>query len=176
MIPRPDLSEHAEYYGLYIGQIPDGDIVEMLEAQIDETERLLAAVPPEGETLPYAPGKWSLREVIGHLIDTERVFAFRCLQMARRDPAPLPGMDQELWSQHSNAAGRTLADLMAELRAVRTANVQFFSSLDPAVYLQRGTASGFQFSVRAFPWIVAGHHRHHLNLIIERYLPALETG
>ena len=175
MIPRPDPSEHAEYYGLYIGQVPDGDILETLETQIEATARLLSTVPPHAEDFAYAPGKWSVRQVVRHLIDTEWLFTFRCLHIARGDPTPLPGMDQELWADAARAGGRRLAELVRELRAIRTASLSLFDSLDPAVYSVTGTASGGPFSVRSFPWIVAGHERHHRRLLEERYLPALEA-
>lgn len=174
MIRRPAPDEHAEYYGRYIGLVPDGDLVRMLAEQVEDTAALLSAVPADAETFAYAPGKWSVREVVGHLIDVERLFAFRCLHVARGDPAALPGMEQEDWARISNAGSRPLPRLVEELRAVRGATVSLIEGLDEAALDRRGVASGVEFTVRAFPWIVAGHERHHLGILRERYLPALE--
>lgn len=174
MIRRPEPDEHAEYYGRYIQQVPDGDLVRTLAEQVEETAALLAGVPAEAETFAYAPGKWSFREVVGHVIDVERLFAFRCLHAARGDPAPLPGMEQEDWARVSNAASRPLERLVDELRAVRGATVTLVEGLDDVALDRRGVASGVRFTVRAFPWIIAGHELHHQRIVREVYLPALE--
>lgn len=161
MLERPDPTEHAEYYATYIQQVPDGDIIRILTTQIKETATILAAVPPDRETYRYAPDKWSIREVVGHIIDTERVFAARALWFARQAEGPLPSMDQDQWVANSNAGDRPLAVLVTEFRTVRAATLALFTGLDPATELRRGVASGFEFSVRAMAWIIAGHERHH---------------
>ncbi|HSR42464.1 MAG TPA: DinB family protein [Longimicrobiales bacterium] len=175
-IARPGLGDHAPYYGRYVEQVTGDDVLATLEAQVEETAALLAAIPPSAESFAYAPGKWSFREVAGHLVDTERVFAFRCLHMARGDRAPLPGMEQDEWAAGSNAGARPLPDHVDDLRAVRHATLTLLRGLDEAAFERRGSASGVEFAVRAFPWIVAGHERHHLTILRERYLPALEKA
>jgi hypothetical protein len=160
-LPRPEPTEYAEYYGRYIGLVPDDDIVETLATQFGETLALLQAVPPERETFRYAEGKWSIREVVGHLLDVERVMAYRALHMARTDDADIPGMDQDVWAAHSNAGGRPLDDLAAEWGMMRRANVHFFAGLGADAGERTGVASGFRFSVRSFPWIIAGHELWH---------------
>ncbi len=105
---RPQASEHHEYYGRYINKVPDGDIIRILEDQVEETLALLAGVPPGQADYRYAPDKWSIKEVVGHVIDTERTFAYRALCFARKDPAHLPSFEQDQYAEFSNAASRTL--------------------------------------------------------------------
>lgn len=167
---RPGPSEHAEYYGRYIEQVPDGDIFETLRDQLPETLTLLDGLPEERETYRYADGKWSLREVVGHLVDAERMFVYRALAMARSDGADLAGMDQDEWARRSNAAARPLADLTKEWIAVRRATVHLFASFADEIADHSGRASGYTFTVRTFPWIVAGHELWHRKLIAERYI------
>lgn len=166
---RPDPSEHADYYGRYIEQVPDGDILVTLRDQLPGTLALLD-VPSERETYRYAEGKWSLREVVGHLIDTERVFAFRGLSMARADDVDLPSMDQDEWTARSNAHQRPMEDLTKEWASVRRSAVHLFASLDDDTALRTGRASGYEFTVRSFPWIIAGHELWHRGLIERHYL------
>jgi hypothetical protein len=168
-LPRPQPEEHAEYYSRYIDLVPDADIVETLSQQLGETLALLQAVPEERETFRYAPDKWTIREVVGHLVDTERVMAYRALHMARANDANIPGMDQDQWVEHSNASRRPLHDLASEWGAVRRANVQFFATIGPDAGMRTGIASGFEFTVRSFPWIIAGHELWHRQRLIEDY-------
>ncbi len=170
-LPRPETSEYHEYYQRYTDMVPDGDIVDTLRVQMETTLELLGSVPAEKETFRYAEGKWSVREVIGHLIDTERVFAFRALTMAREDGAKLPGMDQEEWGRRNNAHERTLGDLADEWTALRRANAHFFATLDADAGARAGVASGNAFTARSFPWIIAGHELWHRQLIERDYLP-----
>ena len=169
-LPRPEPSEHAEYYRQYVELVPDGDILSTLRHQLGDTLALLADVPSERETHRYAEGKWSLREVVGHLIDSERVFAFRALAMARSDDVDLPGMDQDEWAAASPANGRTLAEMGEEWAALRRANIHMFASMNDATGARAGRASGFDFTVRSFPWIIAGHELWHRRLIQRDYL------
>jgi hypothetical protein len=167
---RPEAADYFEYFGQYVDTVPDGDITATLEDQWEETEGLLASIPAEKEEFRYAPGKWSVRELVGHLIDTERVFAFRSLWIARGAEEGLPSMDQDQWGGTSNARGRILADLAEEWRAVRRSSVQLFRSFDEEAWMRMGMASGLEFRVRAFPWIVAGHELHHRALLKSDYL------
>ena len=169
MLRRPDPSEYEEYYQIYTSRVPDGDVLDILESQVGDTLHALAGVEPERETFRYEPGKWSIREVVGHLTDTERVFAYRALSFARASPDPLPPMEQGDWAAVSNAHDRPLAHLAAEFGALRMANVRMFRGFDDETWLRRGTASGFDFTVRSFPWILAGHEIHHVRVLEERY-------
>ena len=143
----------------------------MLDDQVEETLSLLAGIPPEQADHRYAPEKWSIKEVVGHVIDTERTFAYRALCFARKDPAQLPSFEQDQYAEFSNAADRPLPDLADELRVVRKSHVVLFKSFDEASWTRKGVASGFEFSVRALPYIIAGHEIHHRQVLEERYLP-----
>jgi len=169
-LPRPEPDEYNEFYRSYIELVPDGDIVERLAAQFEETRALLATVSEDRETYRYGEGKWSVREVVGHLTDIERVFAFRAIAMAREEGAELPGMDHDAWVASSNATDRSLPELVGEWAAVREANVRFFGSLGPAEGAQSGLANGFPVTVRTFPWLIAGHELWHRGLLERDYL------
>lgn len=168
----PAASEYAPYYSTYISKVPEGDIIAQLRTQIEETTALLADLTEEQAAYRYAPGKWSLKEVIGHLCDAERVFAYRALRFSRKDATPLPGFDQEPYIEAADFAARTLADLLAEFRAIRQASLHLFVPMSEAMMTRTGTASGFGFSVRALAYIIAGHEEHHKRLIRTHYLPA----
>ncbi len=170
LVERPDAAEHEAYYSTYIDQVPEGDVLEMLSTQIETTLELLESVSPELEEHRYAPAKWSVREVVGHVIDAERVFAHRAFTFARADEAPLLGMDQNDYAGASNAADRPLADLSAELAAVRGATLALFRGLPAEAWTRSGVASGFPFSVRCFPFIIVGHEIHHRKGLVENYL------
>jgi uncharacterized damage-inducible protein DinB len=170
MIPRPDPSEYFTYYDTYVRRVPDRDVLSVLAEGIADTLALLAEVSPEQEEYRYAPGKWSVRDVVGHLIDAERVFAHRALHFARRDPASLPPMEEGEYARASNAGRRRLRELADELEAVRRSSVLLFRSFDDELLDLRGTASGYEFSVRSIPYIIAGHEIHHRSVLVERYL------
>lgn len=170
MLERPDPAEHDPYYGLYIDLVPDGDVLEILATQLTDTVVLLGNVPAEKEVTGYAPGKWSVREVVGHLIDTERTFVYRALAFAREDPSALPSFDQNDYATSSNANVRPLSDLSDELKDVRNSSVALFRSFTDEMWLRRGIASDVSFTVRTFPFIVAGHELHHRAILADRYL------
>lgn len=170
MTTRPEATEHDPYYSTYIDRVPDGEILELLTSGLEETLALLAGCPEDRETFRYAPGKWSVREVVGHIVDTERLFAFRALQFARADPGPLPGVDQLVWAAGSNAGVRPLASLADEFARVRAATLSLFASFDEAAWARTGVASDCPVSVRALAWILAGHEIHHRRVLAERYL------
>lgn len=173
-LPRPHPSEHAEHFRRYVDLVPEGDIVALLRDQLAYTLALLEGLPAARETHRYAEGKWSLREVVGHLIDTERLFELRALVMARQDGADLPGMDQDVWAAHNDAHARPLADLLKEWTAVRRASVHLFATFDAPTGARVGRAGGNPFTVRTFPWIIAGHELWHRRLMRERYLGGAE--
>jgi len=165
---RPAPDEYPEYYGRYISQVPDGDILEMLAQQMTETTALLRGVPADRETYRYQPGKWSIREVVGHVVDTERVFGMRALHFARGDSTPLPSFEQDDWARVSNAGRRPLADLAEELRVVRGGHLIMLRGLDPDAALRRGMTTA-EFTVRSLAWILAGHEIHHVRILREAY-------
>jgi hypothetical protein len=169
-IARPKADEHPEYYGRYISQVPEGDLVTLLREQIIESVALLSGVSPERANYAYAPGKWTIKEVVGHMIDVERVMSFRALWLARNDKTPLPGFDENQWAPNSNSASRTLGDLLEEFQVVRAATVHLAKHLDAEALARRGTVNGNQISVRALFYIIAGHERHHGALFRDRYL------
>lgn len=169
-LPRPAEGEHAEYYARYVALVPDDEITVALRDQLGETLALLQSVPEDRETYRYEEGKWSIREVVGHVLDTERVFAFRALAIARADGVDLPGMDQDEWARTSNAGDRSLDDLCAEWTAVRRANVHMFAAMDAETGARVGRASGYDFTVRSFAWIIAGHELWHRQLLARDYL------
>jgi hypothetical protein len=166
---RPDASEYAEYYHRYVALVPDGDIVATLASQIETTTVPLRAVPVERENWAYAPGKWTIRQSLGHVIDAERVFAGRALWMARDPDTALPSMEQDPWVERSPDGGRPLTDLLGEWEVVRAATVALFRGLDADALVRVGTASGVRFTVRSLAWIIAGHELHHRALFRERY-------
>ena len=172
MIPRPARDEYAPYYHTYVGAVPDGDLLEMLDESLEETLGLLGGIGEGGGGHRYAEGKWSVREVVGHIVDTERVMAYRALRIARGDRTPLPGFDQDPYVAAAGFDRRTLADLSDELAAVRAASVHLFRHLDDEALARRGTASGSEVTVRALAWIIAGHEMHHRRILRERYLTA----
>ncbi|MEJ2204567.1 MAG: pyridoxamine 5'-phosphate oxidase family protein [Gemmatimonadota bacterium] len=166
---RPEASEYDAHYQRYIELVPDGDVVDTLDRQLDDTVRLLRAVPEEREGFRPRPDAWSVREVVAHLADTERVFAYRALSIARGDPAELPSMEQDTWTREADADTRSLQDLVDEWLAARRATVRLFRGLRPEGGTRIGTASGRPVSVRALAWTIAGHELHHRALLEERY-------
>jgi len=173
---RPEASEFDAYYQRYIDRVPDGDVVDTLERQAGETIRLLRAVSAEGEEFRPRPDSWSVREVVAHLADSERVFAYRALSIARGDAAALPSMEQDTWAREAGAVERPLQELVDEWIAVRRATVALFRGLRPEVGTRIGVASGRPVSVRALAWTIAGHELHHRTLLVDRYrLRAPET-
>jgi len=169
-LPRPAAGEYAEYYAGYVNEVPDGDILEILRDQLGDTLALLQRVPEDRETFRYAEGKWSLREVIGHLVDTEWLFAFRALAMAREEGVDLPGMDQDAWVASGGADEQSLDSLCGQWAALRRATVYLFSTMSEAQGARSGVASGNSFTVRSFAWIIAGHELWHRGLIERHYM------
>ena len=167
---RPSENEYAAYYGKYIALVEGGDIVETLERQSEDTLALLRGINEERAAHRYEPGKWSIKEVVGHLIDAERIFAYRALAIARGEQKPLPGMEQDEYMAHADFDSRTLADLAEEFEHVRRSNVLMFRNLDAEAWSRRGTASDNEVSVRALAYIIAGHETHHIRILRERYL------
>ena len=169
-IDRPDGSEYASFYAKYIALVPDGDLVATLETQDQEFRAFVAGLPAEKADFAYAPGKWTVKQMLRHIADAERVFCYRMLSFSRGDQTELPGFDENTWAQHSAVAERSLAELSQELSAVRGATLAMLRNLPVEAPTRRGTANGAEITVRALAWIIAGHQRHHLKILKERYL------
>jgi hypothetical protein len=172
-LERPGEGEYARYYDRYIGLVPAGDVIVILREQAQATLELLRHVPETGANHAYATGKWSIKEVIGHLADSERVFAYRALRFARADPTPLPGFDENSWMPPAHYHARALAHVGAEFASVRAATIAFFDGMPEEAWTRRGEANGQVVSVRALAVIIAGHELHHRRILIERYLPGI---
>ncbi len=151
---RPGKDEYAPDYEKYTALVPEGDVVETLTRQLDDTLSLLGGLSAEQADSRYAPGKWSVKEVVGHIIDAERVFAYRALRIARGDATPLPGFEQDGYIETGNFGARDLADLAEEFALVRRSTVKLLGNLDSDAWLRRGTASDNVVSVRAIAHIM----------------------
>jgi hypothetical protein len=167
---RPAPNEAAPYYFTYIDRVESDDIVSVLEAQLDGTVGLLSAVTEEKSLHRYAPDKWSLRELLNHVNDTERLFVFRALWFARGFEEPLPSFDQNIAVAGAAADAVSWEDLVKEFRSIRQATLAFFRSLPPDAWSRAGIASDNPFTVRALAFITAGHVAHHLDVIRRCYL------
>src|SRR5882672_3457937 len=161
MTTRPDSTEYAPYYGQYIAMVPDGNIAATLLAQVETTLSLLRTLSEEQGRYAYAPGKWSIKQLLGHVIDSERIFAYRALRIGRNDQTPLPGFEQDDYVANTNFNARTLKSLLEEFAAVRQASVHLFKHFTNEEWLRRGTANDNQISTRALAYIIAGHALHH---------------
>ena len=169
-LSRPAATEYAPYYQKYVGLVPEGDILDLLEQQLGDTVHLLGSVSEERAAHRYAEGKWSVKEVVGHMVDTERVFAYRALCFARGDAGPLPGFEQDDFVAHGGFDARALRDLVGEFVHVRRANLHMLRGLSPEAWARDGVASNARVTVRALPYIIAGHERHHVELLRAKYL------
>ena len=171
-VDRPATSEYAPYYAGYIARVPEGDVLAILETQIDDTLSFLRTQGEAWAATRYVPGKWSVKEIIGHLSDTERIMSYRALRIARGDRTPLPGYEQDDYVRAAHFDRRPLADLLEEFAAVRAATVRLFRGLDADAWRRSGIANNLEVSVRALAYIIAGHERHHLEILRTRYAPS----
>ncbi len=167
---KPKAQEAVPYYSTYIDKVPPGDIRKTLESQLKKTRNFLEDISEKKSRHRYAPGKWSMREVLGHINDGERLFVFRACWFARGFDTPLPSFEQEIAVAAAGADDIAWARHVEEFAAVRAATSIFFRNLPDAAWARTGIASGNPFSVRALAWIAAGHVAHHVGLLKERYL------
>jgi hypothetical protein len=168
-ISPPTTDEYAEFHKGYIAAVAgERDAIEVLERQWELIEAL-RRLTPEQAAYRYAEGKWTVAAVIGHVSDSERVLSYRLLRLARGDETPLPGFDEKVFADHSNAAQRSLDDLLNELAAVRASTLTLVRSLDAAALARRGVINNWTLSVRGLAFIIAGHFQHHLNVLRDRY-------
>jgi hypothetical protein len=166
---RPTEAEFAPFYAGYVALVPEADVLAVLERQAEEIRRLAASVPAERESHRYAEGKWSVREVLGHLVDGERVFGYRAFCISRGETAPLPAFDENRYVAAARSGAIPLVEIADELALVRRSNLVVLRRLSPGDWTRVGSASGKAVSVRALAWIMAGHPRHHLNILRDRY-------
>ncbi len=169
-IPKPPTTEYAPYTIAYIAQVPDdGRVLEHLNHNPEVLKQHVLVLPEATLSTPCAPGEWTVKEILVHVMDSERVFAYRALRIARNDMTPLPGFEQDDYVPYSGANARSLDNIFAEYAAIRAGTLTFFESLDDAAWLRIGTASNHPVSVRALAYIIAGHELYHLASIKQNY-------
>ncbi|MGE5429881.1 MAG: DinB family protein [Syntrophomonadaceae bacterium] len=169
-IMRPDSTEYAPYYEQYISAVPDDDLIHILEEQLETASTLFKSLSDAQTITGYAQGKWTIKQVLRHIIDAERIFTFRALCIARGERQELPGFDQDEYVRQSDCNEYPWHDLVEEFQHVRRATISLFKSLPPDAWFRRGVASKFEVTVRALAYITAGHERHHTEVIRTRYL------
>jgi hypothetical protein len=169
---RPQPAEHAPYFSRYIDLVPEEDVIAVIDAQGRETAALLSLVGEEKASFRYAPEKWSIKQVLGHVTDTERIFSYRLLAIARGESKSLPGFDEKDYVRNANFDGRPLSELIDAYSAVRRSTLALLRGLPDESWTRAGTANDNPTSVRAIAYMIAGHERHHLRVLRERYLNA----
>lgn len=167
---RPENTEYAEFYAGYVSQVEGANIIEALEKQHEEMDVLFSGIAEERGTYAYEPGKWTIKQLLGHLIDGERVFSYRALRFARGDKTELPGFDQDPYVANGNANNISMDDLLDEFLALRKSNIIFFKNLSEEAWSRTGTASSNEITVRALAFIMVGHVAHHVKILKQRYL------
>ena len=163
-------TEYAERYGNYISKVEEVDLMEELEISLHRLIRFVRDIPMDKFDYRYAEGKWTIKDILQHIIDSERIFAYRALRFARYDTTPLPGFEEDEWANVANGDDRSIQDLLTELAVVRQATLSLFKSFDEQMLLQMGTASNVPMSVRAIGFVIIGHQNHHQQIYQERYL------
>lgn len=169
-IMRPDSTEYAPYYEQYVSAVPDGDLIHILETQLETASTLFKAISDAQAINSYQPGKWTIKQVLRHIIDAERIFTYRALCFARGEHHELPSFDQDEYVRQSDCNEFPWHDLVEEFQHVRRATISLFRSLPPDAWFRRGVASKNEVTVRALAYITAGHERHHTDVIRTRYL------
>ncbi|MBH0171568.1 DinB family protein [Fictibacillus sp. 18YEL24] len=162
--------EYAEYYQTYVSLVPEGDIIQVLTDQMKETVGIVSKLDDEQLSYRYATGKWSVKEVVGHITDTERIMSYRLLSIARGETSSLPGYDENAYVEEAGFDDIPVRDLIEHYVSVRLATIQLIKSLSKKALERKGTANGHPVSTRALMMIIAGHEMHHRNIIVERYL------
>lgn len=171
MLSRPEKDEYADFYANYVSLVPEGSVEEFLLKQWDELVAFLQTISEDEASKPYAPGKWTIKQVLGHLCDTERVFCYRMMRFARGDKKELQGFEQDDYVAGGDFNSRVRHDLMVEFKNLRGATIALVGSIGPEAEVRTGTANGKEVSVRALAYIIAGHAQRHLQLLKERVKP-----
>ncbi|WP_191566007.1 DinB family protein [Metabacillus idriensis] len=169
MNKRPEQNEYAPYYSDYISLIPEGDIEQILKLQIIETTKLLANLSDQRGLFRYETDKWSIKEVIGHIVDTERIMGYRLLTIARGDSVAMPGYDENAYILQADFNQQPMEELLETLSAVRQSTLYLLKGLKEEDWVRWGNANGFEVTVRAIAFIIAGHEIHHRKILAERY-------
>jgi len=169
IISKPSASEYAPYYGKYVALVTEDDVLAALANQLGETLKLLRSISEEKSAFRYAPDKWSIKQMIGHMCDGERIFAYRALCFARGETAALPGFEQDDYVAKADFDARTLHDLTDEFETIRRANINLFRHLNDEAWMRRGRASDNEITVRALAFIIVGHERYHVGILRARY-------
>jgi hypothetical protein len=170
-IAKPAEGEYAPYAPAYINLVPnDGLVLQQLTENFNTVKNLILSLPPEKLLYRYADGKWTIKEVLVHIMDSERIFSYRALCIARHETLDLPGFEENDYARYSNANNRDIKNILDDYEALRHATITLFNGFDDSVLTQTGTANKNKFSVRAAAYMIAGHELHHLNIIKERYL------
>lgn len=170
IITRPTAQEYAPYYDNYITKVQHNNLHEVLNLHTDSFADFVRSIPEQKADFVYADNKWTLKEVLLHIIDAERIFAYRALRFARNDKTELPGFDENDYVPFSNAGVRSLSSILEEFTAVRNATIALFNSFDQAAFMRSGIASNNTISVRALGFVIIGHAEHHRQVLVERYL------
>ena len=167
---QPHQDEYAPYYHQYIQKVPQGSIIELLLHQIDEVAKIFSGISEENSLFRYAEGKWNIKEILGHIVDTERIFACRALRFSRNDKTNLPGFEQNDFVHNANYNELKLSDLLEEFITLRRSNLKMFNNFSVDMWIRKGTANGNLITVRAIAFILYGHAIHHLTILRDRYL------
>lgn len=173
---RPSSGDYAPYYEGYVSLVPESDIVSVFRQQNRQVTEFIKAIPQASAGFRYAPGKWTIREVLGHVADGERVFSYRATCLARGEQSGLPGFDENQYVRTANFDTWSLSDLSAEFDSLRKANVLLLEHLDEEAWQRSGIVNQNHITVPGLAWIMAGHVRHHVNVLNERYLPLIAGG
>lgn len=167
---KPEKSEYDPYYEGYVSLVPEEEIIPVLDRQSEELQQALRPVPEERGMYAYGDGKWTIKELLGHIIDGERMFAYRVFRIGRGDQTPIEGFEQDGYIENAHSNRRSFSELLEEFDLLRRANMHFFKNLTNDAWIRTGTANGREISVRALAYIMAGHVRHHIVVLRSRYL------
>jgi uncharacterized damage-inducible protein DinB len=171
MIKKTRQQELPSYFQNYLDLVPEEDLEQALDNSLLKFLSLLQSIPAEKENFTYAPGKWTIKEVLGHLIDSERIFAYRALRFSRKDNTELAGYSDDTFVANGNAKNRTLCELLTEFKLVRAGTLVLMNSLNQDMLDFEGVANGIRMSARTIGWLIAGHNLHHTNVLSTRYFP-----
>jgi hypothetical protein len=170
MLKRPSKNEYPEYYVPYVDLVPEGDLVELLKENLEKTVSLFEGISEEVSLNRYAPGKWSIKEVLGHITDTERIMSYRLLRVGRGDQTPLAGFNENDYVHAAQTNNLSVKTILEDFKAVRTATITLIQNLPNEAWENKGNANGTEITTRAIAYIIAGHQMHHCKIVEERYL------
>jgi uncharacterized damage-inducible protein DinB len=170
LLQKPAPTEYPAYFETYLKRLPDTDILAFLSEQVETLINLFENMPEANAEKGYAEGKWSLKELLQHMLDTERIMAYRAICFSRGEESMLPGFEEDGYAANSNANRRALEDILAEYRMLRQSTIALFKSFSSEMLMRTGNANNAQYNVRSIAWVIAAHENHHMNIIQTRYL------